>query len=97
MKIGKGLLKQTEKDNLGTQELYSEDTYWEVAQLYENAIRKYTKKNIWFLPPQTLETKRQQKYKQIRKFINMCIEFEISFEVVMDEQVRVLMKFIKEK
>lgn len=97
MKIGKNLLKQNEEDNLGTQELYSEDTYWSIAQLYENAIKKYTKKNIWFLPPQTLEPKRQQKYKQIRKFIDLCIEFEISFEVVMDEQVRVLMKFIKEK
>jgi len=97
MKIEKGLLKQNEKDNLGTQELYSEDTYWNIAQLYENAIKKYAKKNIWFLPPQTLEPKRQQKYKQIRKFIDLCIEFEISFEVVMDEQVRVLMNFINEK
>ena len=97
MKIGKNLLKQNEEDNLGTQELYSEDTYWSIAQLYENAIKKYAKKNIWFLPSQTLEPKRQQKYKQIKKFIDLCIEFEISFEVVMNEQVRVLMNFIKEK
>jgi hypothetical protein len=97
MKIGKNLLKQNEEDSLGTQELYSEDTCWNISQLYENALKKYTKKNIWFLSPTISEARRKQRYGQIRKFIDLCIEFEISFEVVMDEQIKVLVKFIKEK
>lgn len=97
MKIGKGLLKQVKETDLDTKELYSEDTYWDIAQLYENAISRYVKRNIWFLPPALSEIKKKQRYKQIKKFIDICTEFEISFEVVMDEQVKVLVKFIKEK
>jgi len=97
MKIGKNLLKQNEEDNLGTQELYSEDTYRDVGQLYEDALRKYTKKNIYFLSPGISEARKKQKYKLIKKFIDLCIEFEISFEVVMDEQIKVLVNVIKEK
>lgn len=97
MKIGKGLLKQAREDSLGTRELYSEDTYRDVGQLYEIAIRKYVKKNIWFLAPGISEARRKHRYEQIKKFIDICIEFEISFEVVMNEQIRVLVKFLKEK
>lgn len=97
MKIGKGLLKQVEEDSLGTKELYSESTYQSIGRLFEDAIQKYTKQKIWFLPPVIAENKKQKKYEQIKKFINICIEFEISFEVVMDEQVKVLVNFIKKK
>ncbi len=97
MKIGKGLLKQVEEDNLGTKELYSEDTLRDVGQLYEIAIQKYVKKNIWFLAPGISEARRKQRYEQIKKFIGLCVEFEISFEVVMNEQIKVLVDFIKKK
>jgi len=97
MKIGKNLLKQNEENGLDIQKPYSKDTYWNVAQLYENAIKKYAKKNVWFLSPTIPETRRKQRYGQIRKFVDLCIEFEISFEVVMDKQIKVLVEFIKEK
>jgi len=97
MKIGKGLLKQTEKDNLGTDELYSENTCQHIGQLYREALIRHAKKDRWFLAPQISETKRKKRYEQIKKFIDMCLEFEIPYDVVMDHQVKILVKFIKEK
>jgi len=97
MKIGKNLLKQNKKDDLDIQKPYSKDTYWNIAQLYENAIKKYAKKNVWFLSPTIPEARRKQRYEQIRKFADLCVEFEISFEVVMDKQIKVLVEFIREK
>jgi len=97
MKIGKGLLKQVEKDSIGTDELYSESTYRHIGQLYRNALIRHAKKDRWFLAPQISEAKRKKRYEQIKKFIDMCLEFEIPYDVVMDHQVKILVKFIKEK
>lgn len=97
MKIGKGLLKQTEEDNLGTDELYSENTCQHIGQLYRDALIRHAKKDRWFLAPQISEAKRKKRYEQIKKFIDMCLEFEIPYDVVMNHQVKILVKFIKEK
>jgi len=97
MKIGRNLLKQNKEDDPTTRGPYSEDIYWNIAQLYENAIKKHAKKNVWFLSPTLPEAGRKQRYGQIRKFVDLCDEFEISFEVVMDRQIKVLVEFIREK
>jgi len=97
MKIGKGLLKQIDEDSLSTDELYSESTYKQIGQLYREALIRHTKKDRWFLAPQISEAERKKRYEQIKKFIDICLEVEIPYDVAMDHQVRILTKFIKEK
>ena len=97
MKIGKGLLKQVEKDDIGTNELYSESTYRYIAQLYRIALVRYAKKDHQFLSSQISEEKRKKRYEQIKKFIDICLKFDIPYDVVMNHQIKILTKFIKEK
>lgn len=97
MKIGKNLLKQTDEDKLGTDELYSESTYRQIGQLYREALVRHTKKDRWFLAPQISEIERKKRYRQIKKFIDICLEIGVPYDIAMDHQVRILTKFIKEK
>ena len=97
MEIGKGLLKHLTKDQLGTDELYSESTYKYIAQLYRLALVRHAKKDHQFLSSTISEAEREKRYGQIKKFIELCIEFEISYDVAIDHQVKILTKFIKEK
>ena len=97
MKIGKNLLKNVTNDDLETEELYSESTYQHIAMIYNNTIMLHTKKHAGFLTPQVPEDKRKRQVDQIQKFIDMCIEFELSFDVVINEQIKILTKFYKER
>ena len=95
MKIGKNLLKNVTNDDLETEELYSESTCQQIAMIYNNAIMLHTKKHAGFLTLQVPEDKRKRQVDQIKKFIDLCIEFELSFDVVMNEQIKILAKFYK--
>jgi len=87
MKIGQGLLKHLTEDTLGTDELYSESTYKQIGQLYREALIRHTKKDHWFLAPQISEAERKKRYGQIKKFISICLEVEVPYDVAMDHQV----------
>lgn len=100
MKIGKDLLKRITNDDLETEELYSESTYRYIAMLYNNTIYLYTKhqtKHGGFFSSRILKEKKEKQRNQIKKFIDICIEFEIPFDVAIDKQIKILTKFYKEK
>lgn len=96
MKIKQGLLKQIEKDKLGTDELYSEHTYQYIASLYNDAVSKYMKRHSFFYSPSLSEKQKKRQTNQIKKFIEVCIKFELPFDKVMDNQIKILAKFMKE-
>lgn len=97
MEIKRGLLKKVNNDKLETEELYSESTFRHIGILYEEAVQRHCKRKVWFISPQLGEDKKEKRFEQIRKFVDLCLEIGLPFDVAMDNQVRVLVKFIREK
>lgn len=99
MKVNKSLFreidKKEEKQKL-LQSYMNERSFNLIAMRYQELVRKYTKRETWFLSPRQSTKVRENKIRQIKKLIEIVVELGVAPEIFMRAQFEQLMGWIKD-
>jgi hypothetical protein len=82
------------KDN-GIRDLDNRETHIAVAATYAELVRKASGKTIYFLSGDMESKKYRTKLEQVRKMIQICVDFGVTFEQYMQVQFDKLIPWLK--